>query len=168
MPRCISIPVDRVSEVLRYDPESGRFFWKKKTADKVVVGREAGNATGRRDVRISIDGVLYQAHRLAWVIMTGDQPPACIDHVNGDSRDNRWGNLREATISQNGANRNEQSNSATGTKGVHFYPGRAKPWLARLRCRGKMRLNRYYATKDEAESAYSKAAKQHFGEFART
>lgn len=161
------IPISRIQDVLGYDPDTGRLVWKVKVADKVVVGREAGNATGRRDVRISVDGVLYQAHRLAWVIMTSSQPPALIDHINRDHRDNRWANLRAASTSQNGANRKAQANSTTKIKGVHHYPESKKPWLARMSCRGEVVLNRYFSTQEEAARAYAEAAIEHFGLHAR-
>lgn len=162
------IPIERVRSVLRYEPESGKFFWKEKIADKIIVGREAGNSTGRRDIRISIDGVLYQGHRLAWAIMTGEQPPDLIDHCDLDTRNNRWGNLRAADTASNGANRKAQANGATGSKGVHYYPARKSPWLARLSVRGEIKLNRYYGSREQAEDAYAMAAAKYCGEFARS
>lgn len=164
----LEVPVDRVREILRYEPETGKLYWKVKVADKVVVGREAGSSTGRRDVRVSIDGVLHQAHRVIWAIVTGEQPPAIIDHKDLDTRNNRWENLREADWSTNGGNRFAQKNSASGIKGVYYYPERKKPWLARLQRDGTLRLNRFFATQDEAVAAYRAAAEEWFGEFART
>ena len=166
----LEIPIERIAEVLRYDPDTGKLFWRKKIAPKCVVGREAGNGTGRRDIRISVDGVLYQAHRLAWVIMTGEQPPTLVDHADLDTRNNKWTNLRAASMSDNGANRPTQSNSRSGVKGVYHYPTHspARPWLARLQRNGVIVLNRYFPTQAEAAAAYESAAKEAFGQFART
>lgn len=166
--KAMEIPIARIRAVLWYEPWSGDFYWREKTADKVVVGSMAGSDTGRRDIRIGIDGVLYQAHRLAFAWMTGAQPPQNIDHRDLDTRNNRWENIRPATHSTNGANRPHQKNSQTGIKGVHHYPTRKKPWLARLQCEGTLRLNKYFATQDEAVAAYRAAAEEWFGEFART
>ena len=165
MTRRREIPIERIRQVLDYEPEAGLLRWRQKIADKVVVGAVAGNSTGRRDVRVMVDGVLYQAHRLAWVIMTGEQPPTNIDHINQDTRDNRWCNLRGATTSQNGANRPAQCNSGTKVKGVYYYPGKKKPWLARLTCQGVIRLNRYFPTQEEAAAAYAKAGREYFGPY---
>lgn len=168
MRKRIEIPIERVRVVLAYEPDTGLFRWREKVADKVVVGSVAGNATGRRDVRISIDGVLYSGHRLAWAMMTGEQPPDLIDHINGDTRDNRWLNLREASTSQNGANRTAQANSRSKMKGVHHYPDRKrKPWLARLSCGGVIRLNRYFRTQEAAARAYERAGRRYFGPYWR-
>ena len=161
------IPIERVNKVLRYEPDTGKFYWKVKVSDKVVVGREAGNSTGRRDIRITLDGVMYGGHRLAWAIMTGEQPPPLIDHEDRDTRNIRWKNLREATYAENGANmlRNNKP-SATGHRGIYHYPLRKKPWLARLQFEGSLRLNKYFATQDEAVAAYREAAAEWFGSFA--
>lgn len=145
------IPIERVRQALSYDRVTGVFRWREKIADKINVGDIAGNKTGRRDVRISIDGVLYQAHRLAWAIVTGEQPPDLIDHEDLDTRNNRWSNLRDATTSLNGANRVAQINSRSKVKGVY----------------GVIRLNRYFPTQEEAAKAYAEAARKYFGPFWR-
>lgn len=165
----LEVPIARAQEVLRYEPETGKLYWKVKTADKVVVGREAGCHQGKRDVVVAIDGTTYQAHRLIWAIVTGEQPPNTIDHVDMNTYNNRWENLRAADESRNGGNRLAQKNNKSGTKGVYFYPVKLqKPWLARLQYRGVIRLNTYFATKEEAAAAYAEAASKWFGEFART
>lgn len=161
------IPIARIAEALRYEPDTGKLYWIKQIAPKCRIGREAGNGTGRRDFRISVDGVLYQAHRLAWALVTGQQPPDNIDHVNLDTRDNRWANLREATTPQNGANRTHQKNSTTKKKGVYFVGSRNKPWLARLQVNSVIVLNKHFATETEARDAYTEAAKASLGDFYR-
>jgi hypothetical protein len=75
------------------------------TSSNARAGDVAGGANnGDRYRRIRVDNQLYQAHRLAWLYMTGEWPSNGIDHINGHRADNRWANLREATQSQNMAN----------------------------------------------------------------
>ena len=77
-----------------------------------------------------------QAHRLAWFLYTGEQPPEQIDHINGDGLDNRWCNLRAATYSTNQMNTGVRSDSATGIKGIHIV-SRSKAYVARVIVGGK-------------------------------
>jgi hypothetical protein len=89
------------------------------------------------------------------------------DHINSDSLDNRKANLRSATRMQNSWNRSKSSKpSYSKYKGVTFDKKMQK-WLAQIRVRGKhISIGRF---KDEiqAAKAYDKAAKKHFGEFAK-
>lgn len=65
-------------------------------------------------------GQRYKAARVAWLLMTGNDPgDMIVDHISGDSLDDRWKNLRLATIAQNGWNSRLRSDNKTGFKGVH-------------------------------------------------
>ncbi len=96
------------------------------------------------------------------------QPPegAYIDHRNGDSLDNRRGNLRLATNAQNGMNRGMQSNNTTGYKGVvlHKPSGRYRVMLSANK--RKVHVG-YFDDITDAARAYNEAALLHHGEFAR-
>lgn len=87
-----------------------------------------------------------------------------VDHVNGDTLDNRRLNLRPATRAQNARNARTPSHSRSGIKGACLFAGR---WRARIRLNGKQVCLGRFDTAEEAHAAYSAAAKQHFGEFAR-
>jgi hypothetical protein len=51
---------------------------------------------GTKRLVIDIKGKPYLAEHLAWLYVTGEWPKHAIDHVNGDTLDNRWENLRES------------------------------------------------------------------------
>lgn len=107
----------RLKELLSYDPETGIFTWVKTVSNRAPAGKTAGaDGHGYRDIRLY--GRLYKAHRLAWLYMTGDWPLDQIDHINGTRSDNRWVNLRAATLTENNRNIGTQVNSTTGYKGV--------------------------------------------------
>lgn len=93
-----------------------------------------------------------------------------VDHKNGDSLDNRRGNLRPATRSQNEANKGKQrrkGGSSSRFKGVHFDSITSK-WRACIRKNYRLiRLGRFARERDAA-MAYDAAARQLFGEFAKT
>jgi AP2 domain len=89
--------------------------------------------------------------------------PKSPDHVNRNGLDNRRENLRPATPSQQGANRDRYSNNTSGYKGVRQERGK---WRARICLRGKLDHLGYFEVKEDAARAYNKAALEYFGEFA--
>ena len=89
-----------------------------------------------------------------------------VDHINGNSLDNRRSNLRLATHQQNIHNQRRNSRNTSGYKGVS-YARRMNKWLAKIKINGKCKSLGYYVTPEEAFAAYCAAAKEAFGDFAR-
>jgi hypothetical protein len=89
-----------------------------------------------------------------------------VDHVNGDTLDNRRSNLRLATSAENGRNRARHRNNLSGYKGVS-PPARGKQWTAEIRGEGRRIHLGSFATAEEAARAYDAAARHYFGAFAR-
>lgn len=132
-----------------------------------IKGTIAGSAATNGRWRIKIDYVEYAGHRLAWLYVTGEWPPIDIDHEDRDPLNNRWDNLRLATPSQNGANKMALPNS-TGFKGVgHSQNNKRNPYTAMITVHQKKIYLGCFQTPEAAHAAYYKAAKEHFGEFAR-
>lgn len=131
----------------------------------IVFGSRAGCLSyGRRTIRV--DDELYMAARLAWLYMTGRPPVGDVDHKNLDKGDDRWENLREATRSQNLANKRASSRNVSGFKSCYRHPETGR-WRAQImRERQRFHLG-YFDTPEEASAAYEAAAKRLFGEFAR-
>jgi hypothetical protein len=160
------LTAERLRNLLHYDPHTGQFTWLAKARGGVTVGYVTGYRSKRGDIVITVDYVQRKAHRLAWLYMTGEWPKEDIDHKNGNSADNRWVNLREATVSQNLANQRIRSNNTSGFKGVTWDKAKRK-WAAQIRVKGRHIHIGRFASAEEAHSAYCDAAKRHFGEFAR-
>ena len=84
-----------------------------------------------------------------------------VDHINGDTLDNRKSNLRICTQAQNTRNRIKPIINTSGYKGVSKQT-KGKKWIARI-------ANVYlglFNTPVEAAKAYDNKAKELFGEFA--
>lgn len=92
-------------------------------------------------------------------------PGMVVDHINGDSLDNRRINLRVCLPCENAKNRRVGINNRSGFKGVNWVKSH-KQFVAKIgRCRSKDFLG-YYRTAIEAANAYDDAAVEHFGEYA--
>lgn len=78
---------------------------------------------------IGISGKNYLAHRLAFLYMTGSFPDGLVDHINHDSSDNRWANLREATSTDNNRNIRMHHDNRSGICGVWLD---RKRWVAKI------------------------------------
>lgn len=154
--------LERVKELFDYRGDG--LYWKK-TFSKAVQGDRAGliDMFGYR--LVGVDGEIYKEHKLVWLWHTGTYPKY-LDHVNGDRSDNRLGNLRECTSSQNSQNRARASNNTTGFKGVYFDKATQK-FRARIYINGQRKGLGYFLTGEEAAQAYAAAAKEVYGEFAK-
>ena len=163
-----------VRTLLDYNSLTGEFVWRHRVGDgrqvrrfnKLFAGKVAGNITHQGYCEIRIFSKAYQAHRLAWLWMTGEWPKLQIDHKNGNPPDNRWANLREATPEQNRANARSISRSGATLKGI-CYNKSVRRFQSQIRIRGRNIHLGLFDTPEEAHHAYAVAAKKYHGEFAR-
>lgn len=87
-----------------------------------------------------------------------------VDHDNGNTLDNRRGNLRPCTRSQNNRNKGPNKNNKTGIKGVTPVKDRFK---ATIYADGILYQLGYFDSAEEAGEAYWEAAKRLHGRFAK-
>lgn len=129
------LTLERVNELLRYDPGSGQFFWKLARRNGSAAGSPAGCASSNGYTRIKIDGVQYLAHRLAWFIHNLEWPTGPIDHVDADRANNSISNLRVCTDSQNQQNQPLRKSNRSGVKGVSWCAAMSR-WHVQIRSAG--------------------------------
>ena len=156
------IAIDRLHELLSYDPETGEFTNKVRRASNAPAGAKCGCVNLKGYVVARLDDRLYYMHRLAWVMTYGVWPPEGmdIDHIDRDKANNRISNLRLATRSQNMANTTSRPLPKSGQRGVYFS-NYHKVWIARI----NRTFIGNFATREAAVAARTAAEVQHFQQF---
>ena len=154
--------VERIRTALHYDPDTGIFTRKQRTAQRHQVGdRACGNPIkGTQHFRVAIFGTKYLAHRLAWLYVYGKWPDHHIDHINGNMQDNRIVNLRDVPNRINRQNmRNPKGeNTSSGLLGVYLHTNGS--WVARIQLNGKGYYLGSFEDKYEAQQAYLEAKRR--------
>jgi hypothetical protein len=90
-----------------------------------------------------------------------------VDHIDGNSCNNKKTNLRLVTPSQNSWNQNKRrSTSSSKFKGVCLYK-KLNRYRAYITKHGKRIDLGYYDSEIDAAMAYNKAAREMFGEYAK-
>lgn len=94
-------------------------------------------------------------HADVWERHRGEVPAGKqIHHRNGNSLDNRLENLEALSIRLHGSLKIWNRNGLP--RGVAFFKGRRKPFVARIGFNSKSRTIGYFATPEEAHQAYLK------------
>jgi hypothetical protein len=161
---------EELREHLSYDERTGEFRWKKQTRGRKNCGDVAGTTNRYGYTLIGIGGRRQlMAHRLAWVYCFGSIPDGFeIDHIDGNPANNAIMNLRLATSSQQKQNKRVQSNNRSGMKGAFYHAcHKGKKWRSQIKVDGRYKFLGYFHTAQEAHEAYGRAAREHYGEFAR-
>jgi hypothetical protein len=152
-------------QLFSYNPENGDLHWRVRSGPRAA-GQRVGTINWRGYLVIGIDRVYYYAGRIIWKMMTGTDPEAWIDHIDGNRTNNKWSNLRLATNGQNLHNSKLRVDNKSGVKGVH-WDVRHKKWRAVISMnKQSIRLGRFN-TINEAETAILLERAKLHGEFAR-
>jgi len=162
-PRAQNASIDRIRELLDYDPLTGIFCWKVQRG-RQRAGAVAGCVTSRGYRYICIDGFFYLAQRIAWLLISGEWPEFEVDHEDR-CRDHNWeSNLRPATSAQNKHNSSLRRDNTSGHVGVSFMSHTGK-WRASMIHEGKFSYLGEFVNKADAVEARLSAARPARGEF---
>jgi len=166
-----------LKECVQYDPATGLFVWldrpsshfKSAKAHKIFSQLYAGKPCGSRSKEgyhlIRIDGLIYKAHRLAWLHQNGGLPTEWLDHINRDRADNRIANLRLATPTLNALNATQRKDNTSGVVGVSIHKVTQK-WVAQISVHGAIRHLGLFSTIADAKAARLSAEAEFRGSLA--
>ncbi len=175
IPRNKLPPIEKINAFVQYDPGTGDFTWRHPDPDwftsmkawrswtKKHAGKPAGDIGNHGYVRFMIAGQRMLAHRVAYFIVHGVEPPT-LDHRNGVRADNRIVNLREVTSEQNAQNAATRSTNTSGVMGVTAC---GQKWQAYIREGGRLAHLGFFNTLEEAVAA-RRSAESRLGYMVRT
>jgi hypothetical protein len=156
------ITQEELKELLHYDSETGIFSWRNYRSG-ISKSKVAGTLDHHGYIRIKINYVIYEAHRLAWLYEYGVVPKGEIDHRNHNRSDNRIENIRDVSITINRQNQSiPQKHNKSGFLGVSLFKETGK-YRAQITVEGKKKHLGYFDTPEQAHDAYV-AAKRQFHE----
>lgn len=122
-----------LNEFLEY--RDGELFWKKKHSRTVIIGNKVGNMDSKGYLRMCINYKEFRLHRIIFLMHHG-YLPEFIDHIDGNKTNNRIGNLRPATKSENAKNTQLNAKNKSGFKNVSWSKS-ANKWAVQMSIDGK-------------------------------
>lgn len=169
--------IDSWHDVFEY--RNGELFWKErprshfatdkgfKIFNKSYAGRAAGckvkpRRTGSTYIEFKIGNKVIRSHRVVWEMHNGEIPEGFeIDHISGDSTDNRIENLRLVTSRENSMNGRIRSDNKTGHCGVSIIKSTGR-YRATIKVNGKNIHIGVFGSMEDAVKA-RKYSERHYG-----
>lgn len=169
-------PQSLLLQLLRYDAETGKLFWRERSAAMFTggfhdaetqarrwntrfAGKEALTATSAGYRFGAVNDALYLAHRIIWRMVYGIEPEI-VDHINGDRTDNRITNLRDVDPTASVRNTKRPSHNTSGHSGVS-YDSRRNKWAAYITLADKKKSLGSFDAIEDAITARKAAESKH-------
>lgn len=153
MAKAVLPTVAVLRQLLRYEPEAGKLYWRERGPEWFTDGyRTAQGEANNWNVRfagkeaggVGLNGYVYVAfpgrkrllaHRVIYAMHHGVWPKVC-DHIDGDALNNRVANLRSTDQRGNMRNARMWRHNNSGVTGVYWLT-RDKRWRAAIKVNQK-------------------------------
>ncbi len=162
-------PNQQANHDFHLDPETGILYWKNVSKYHLrkngQVAGHKGTTNGKHYWVIRWNKKSYKRGQLVYLMTHGVFPKPVMDHINGDSLDDRPSNLRAATITENAWNHSKRKRTQNLPMGIRVTPTSGK-FVARI---GYMKKQITIGTFDKLEDAvcaYQSKRKELYGDFA--
>ena len=126
--------------------------------------KRLGTSNGKYYWHVKIDGIPLKRSHIVFLFANGRWPSDQIDHINGNSLDDRIENIREVTHTQNAWNHKGRTKSSGLPMGVRQMP--SGKYQARITCNKKVYQIGSFCSLEQAVSAYQTKRKEMFGDYA--
>lgn len=151
--------VARLHELFRYDPVTGKLFWRLRSGESFHTSkrakswntknadREAGWLERNGYRRVIVGREFLLTHRVIWALAYDVWPMKEIDHVDQNRSNNVLSNLLEAGPQLNAVNKSMSRTNTSGCTGVHR--SHSGTWVAEIRLQRKREyLGTFYSFED--------------------
>jgi hypothetical protein len=165
--------IDTLHQLLRYEPETGKLYWKPRyssdDANQKKLNRWNGANAGKealctRDRTGHLCGTFqrrtFYAHRIVWKMHYSEDPKYGIDHIDGNPANNKIENLRSVPHRENMKNTSIPKSNKSGVSGISWFARYGK-WSARIFPNGKGVFLGYFEDLEDAAAAVREARKKH-------
>ena len=150
------------AQFVRYEPETGNFYWLVDRGRGVKAGDRAGHLS-QGYITLNFRTNKVRAHRVAWFLCYGELPPCQIDHINRNRADNRICNLRLAVNNEadNLQNLGIRKDNTSGIPGVVWNRCKNR-WVVRMYQSGRQICLGYFESFDDAVAARKAGEKKYY------
>ena len=161
--------VDGIKWTTHTRGSKNKFYVMRQINSRYVTDPETGKRKQKRDHQQLHREIIKRKLNFKEEDIKGKQ----VDHINGDSLDNRRENLRLVTSKENNWNKGPSKTNSSGYVGISWNKKRKK-WQAQAgyRCeqtgRRKLKSLGYYNDKEEAARAYDRWVIHNRDEYAYT
>jgi len=146
-----------------FEYREGKLHWKINRTNKTKAGMVVGSFKEYNSV--CLNKVKTGVHRIIFMMFHGFMPDY-IDHIDGNTLNNKIENLRQATNMQNQQNSKLSAKNTSGYKNVHWDKSCNK-WKIVLTVNKKSIVIGYNTNLELAGLIAKEARIKNFGEFAR-
>lgn len=153
----MNMRLDKCHELFVLDTETGILYWRDLNR-RLELGDCVGYISytnGRPYIKVNVYGAKYFVHQIIWLYVHGVWPNE-IDHVDGNTLNNKPTNLRDGSHAQNMANIERK---------FHGVEKHGNKFRARIDYDGSRHELGSFITREEAEEAYKQAHIARYGEY---